>query len=66
MELFSVLTCPKCGHTERLEMPTNACVHSHECNGCHTLLESEDRCVFCAYGTVRCPPAQAGDDCCAS
>jgi hypothetical protein len=24
MEVFSVVTCPECGHAERLAMPTNA------------------------------------------
>ena len=33
----SKLTCPECGHTEELEMPTNACQFFHECSGCHVL-----------------------------
>ena len=67
MELHSILTCPKCGYAERLEMPTNVCVFFHECAGCHVLLKPKpgDCCVFCSYGSVRCPPVQAGDDCCA-
>jgi hypothetical protein len=68
MELTSVLTCPACGHAERLAMPTAACVFFHECAGCHVLLKpkSGDCCVFCTYGSVPCPPTQ-GDtvDCCA-
>ena len=63
----SKLTCPECGHTEELEMPTNACQFFHECSGCHTLLKPKqgDCCVFCSYGTIPCPPVQiAGKSCC--
>lgn len=61
----SVLTCPACGHAETLAMPTDACLFFHECAGCHALLRPEpgDCCVFCSYGTVPCPPVQAGATC---
>ncbi|HSU92865.1 MAG TPA: GDCCVxC domain-containing (seleno)protein [Gemmatimonadaceae bacterium] len=68
MELASVLTCPACGHAERLEMPTAECVFFYECRSCHVLLKpkSGDCCVFCTYGSVPCPPIQSGTvDCCA-
>ena len=68
MELFSVLTCPECGHSERLPMPVDACVFIHVCAGCQTRLRPKagDCCVFCSYGSLRCPPIQAGnEDCCA-
>ena len=68
MELFSDLTCPACGHTERLAMPTDACVFFHECVSCRTRLRPADGdcCVFCSFGSVPCPPIQAGrEDCCA-
>ena len=67
MELYSVLTCPACGHSERLAMPTDACMFFHECSGCHVQLKpkSGDCCVFCSYGSVPCPPMQTGSaDCC--
>ena len=67
-ELTSRLRCPECGHSERLEMPTNACVFFHRCAGCGVMLRPKagDCCVFCSYGSVPCPPVQAGDggDCC--
>lgn len=69
MELASVLTCPSCGHAERLEMPVAACVFFHKCRSCRVLLKpkSGDCCVFCSYGSVPCPPKQSGNaDCCAS
>ena len=63
MKLASVLTCPACGHAERLEMPTAECVFFYECRGCHVLLKpkSGDCCVFCTYGSVPCPPIQCGN-----
>ena len=67
MDLFSVLTCPACGHAKRLAMPTDACVYFHECAGCHVRLKPKpgDCCVFCSYGSVPCPPMQTGNaDCC--
>lgn len=67
MEMSSVLTCPKCGYSERIEMPTNACAFFHECNCCHVRLRPKpgDCCVFCSYGSVPCPSIQAGNaDCC--
>ena len=43
-------------------MPTDACLFFHECAGCHALLRPKpgDCCVFCSYGSVACPPVQAG------
>ncbi|HET9469833.1 MAG TPA: GDCCVxC domain-containing (seleno)protein [Usitatibacter sp.] len=66
--LRSKLTCPACGFAREEEMPTDACTWYYECRGCHALLRPKpgDCCVFCSYGTVRCPPMQAGGgSCCA-
>ncbi|ORJ60580.1 GDCCVxC domain-containing (seleno)protein [Geothermobacter hydrogeniphilus] len=56
----STLTCPHCGHSEKLTMPTDACRFFHQCNGCGALLKPRagDCCVFCSYGDVPCPPIQ--------
>lgn len=64
--LESVLTCPHCGHRSTETMPTNACIHFHECAGCGVLLKPKigDCCVFCSYGSVKCPPKQEERDCC--
>ncbi len=64
--LQSVLTCPHCGLATTETMPTDACVYFHECTGCHTLLKPlvGDCCVYCSYGSVKCPPIQAGSSCC--
>jgi hypothetical protein len=65
-EEFSVITCPNCGHRERERMPTNACQFYYDCKSCGELLRPEagDCCVYCSYGTVKCPPVQTGESCC--
>jgi hypothetical protein len=62
---FSEITCPECGHTQGERMPTNACQFFYDCTGCGLILrpKSGDCCVFCSYGTVKCPPVQLGDGC---
>ena len=66
MELESDLTCPLCGHTERLTMPTDACLFFHECSSCRARLRplTDHCCVFCSFGSVPCPPIQAGRTAC--
>ena len=67
--LSSTLTCPACGYASTETMPTNACIYFYECQSCKELLKPlpGDCCVFCSYGTVKCPPVQAagpGKGCC--
>lgn len=56
----SVLTCPECGHRQAEIMPSDACQFFYDCKGCGKLLRPKpgDCCVFCSYGTVKCPPMQ--------
>jgi hypothetical protein len=63
--LESVLTCPHCGHRKREAMPTEACQFFYECAGCKRVLRPKpgDCCVFCSYGTVKCPPMQSHGCC---
>ncbi|HXZ48746.1 MAG TPA: GDCCVxC domain-containing (seleno)protein [Usitatibacter sp.] len=58
--LTSTLTCPNCGLRKEETMPTGACQYLYECAGCGSLLEAKpgDCCVFCSYGSVKCPPMQ--------
>lgn len=60
VNLFSTLTCPRCGHHKNETMPTDACQWFYECEQCHEVLRPQpgDCCVFCSYGTVPCPPVQ--------
>ena len=64
--LRSVLTCPQCGHAKEETMPTDACQWFYECESCKTVLRPRagDCCVFCSYGTHRCPPVQTGSSSC--
>ena len=61
MVLASVLTCPRCGHAKREDMPVDACQFFYECESCKTLLRPKpgDCCVFCSFGSVKCPSMQA-------
>jgi hypothetical protein len=65
--LQSIITCPACGTTAEETMPNDACVYFYECTGCQKLLKplAGDCCVFCSYGSVKCPPVQQQKDCCA-
>ncbi|HJU72317.1 MAG TPA: GDCCVxC domain-containing (seleno)protein [Gemmatimonadaceae bacterium] len=60
VRLNSVITCPACGATADEQMPTDACQFFYECKQCRKLLrpKSGDCCVFCSYGSIRCPPVQ--------
>lgn len=60
LELQSTLTCPRCGHAQQETMPTDSCLFFYECRRCGATLSPRpgDCCVFCSYGTVRCPSKQ--------
>lgn len=64
--LDSTITCPKCGFAKNEEMPTDSCQYFYECEKCNAVLKplEGDCCVFCSYGTAKCPPIQAGTSCC--
>ena len=66
VELESTITCPTCGHKKKEIMPTDACQFFYECEQCKTVLKPKqgDCCVYCSYGTVKCPSIQTGKDCC--
>lgn len=66
VRLDSIITCPACGGSTDEQMPTDACLFFYECKQCRTLLrpKSGDCCVFCSYGTVKCPPVQLDKGCC--
>ena len=58
----SEITCPQCGHKKMEEMPTDVCLLSYTCKKCNTVLHPKegDCCVFCTYGTHKCPSIQEG------
>jgi hypothetical protein len=64
--LYSVINCPHCGFSKKEKMPTDSCVFFYECTKCHNIIKpkSGDCCVFCSYGTEKCPPIQKNYKCC--
>jgi hypothetical protein len=64
--LLSTLTCPNCGHQKEETMPTDACQFFYDCTNCYQVLRplQGDCCVFCSYGSVKCPPIQLDKSCC--
>jgi hypothetical protein len=58
----SIITCPRCGFAQRETMPLDACQFFYDCAGCGARLRPNegDCCVFCSFGSVPCPPRQAG------
>ena len=64
--LESVITCPKCGFNKKEVMPTDACQYYYECTACHAVIKplTGDCCVYCSFGTVKCPPIQENGTCC--
>ena len=56
----SVLTCPHWGFAKSEIMPVDACQFYYECGNCKALLRPNpgDCCVFCSFGSVKCPPMQ--------
>ena len=64
--LNSRLALRKRGHAERETMSTDACRGFCGCRGCGAVLRPRpcDCCVFCSYGDVPYPLAQAGGSCC--
>ncbi|MHB8905646.1 MAG: GDCCVxC domain-containing (seleno)protein [Melioribacteraceae bacterium] len=64
--LESKIKCPYCGFEKIEIMPENACQHFYLCSSCSKIIKplEGDCCVFCSYGTVKCPPIQKEKKCC--
>ena len=62
----STVTCPHCGTEKKEIMPSDACQFFYECSHCKTILRPKpgDCCVFCSFGSVKCPPIQQQNSCC--
>jgi len=59
-KLISIITCPACNFKKEEIMPTESCLIFYECENCHLVLRPKqgDCCVFCSYGSEKCPPMQ--------
>jgi len=66
MKYQSVIKCPECDFEKEETMSTDSCQFFYECSSCHTKLKPKegDCCVFCSYGSVKCPPKQEEKGCC--
>ncbi|MDQ3022382.1 MAG: hypothetical protein M3R36_17715 [Bacteroidota bacterium] len=68
MEIIStsIITCPVCKYMKDEIMSLNSCQWFYECENCKSLLKPMpgDCCVFCSYGSVKCPPIQQNKSCC--
>ncbi len=62
----STVTCPHCGHRSAELMVVDVCLLFYRCKGCGVLMRPPQGgcCVFCTYGSERCPPVQKGRGCC--
>lgn len=58
--LQSEITCPNCNHKKMETLPTEVCLLKYTCGKCKTDLfpKEGDCCVFCSYGTHKCPSMQ--------
>lgn len=56
----SDITCPSCGFTKNERLPTEVCLIKYTCQKCSKDIfpKEGDCCVFCSYGTVKCPSKQ--------
>lgn len=63
--LASLLTCPHCGHSKQETMPLDACQFLYECENCKAVLRPNagDCCVFCSFGSHKCPFKQVQATC---
>ncbi|MFL5765425.1 MAG: GDCCVxC domain-containing (seleno)protein [Bacteroidia bacterium] len=60
ISMQSEITCPKCGHKKVETMPADVCVLKYNCENCNFEMhpKGEDCCVFCSYGSKKCPSMQ--------
>ena len=65
IQLESIITCPVCGFSKKEIMPADSCQFFYECTNCGQIIKPEkgECCVFCSYGTVKCPWVQKGGNC---
>ncbi|XCF04750.1 GDCCVxC domain-containing (seleno)protein [Tamlana crocina] len=66
VQLKSEITCPNCGHKKIETMPTESCQFFYECENCKKVLRPNEGhcCVYCSFGSVKCPSIQRKKSCC--
>ena len=60
IKLRSILQCPACGFKVTEQMPVDYCLVVYTCGACQKVMKPlpGDCCVFCSYGSIKCPPVQ--------
>ncbi|WP_371133417.1 GDCCVxC domain-containing (seleno)protein [Methylotenera sp.] len=60
MILESTLTCPSCGYVATEKMTLDSLLWFYKCKSCHSMIKPKcgNCCVFCSFGTVKCPSMQ--------
>lgn len=66
IQIQSIITCPNCGFQKNETMPEGSYQFFYECENCKAVLKPKqgDCCVFCSYGSVKCPSVQKENSCC--
>ncbi|HAM99620.1 MULTISPECIES: GDCCVxC domain-containing (seleno)protein [Bacteroidia] len=64
--LESIISCPNCDFQKKETMPMDSCQFFYKCENCHTILKPKqgDCCVYCSYGSAKCPSIQKNESCC--
>jgi len=58
-KIIGNVTCPECGHTQPIEIPTMSCQAFYKCEKCEKMIQAQKSCcVFCDYGDRKCPVAE--------
>ncbi len=59
-DYFTDITCPHCGFTANEKLPEETCLIKYDCLNCNRSIYPKDGdcCVFCSYGTHKCPSIQ--------
>lgn len=60
----SIIKCPNCGFTKEEIMPLNSCQFFYKCENCGIILrpKQDDCCVYCSYGSSKCPSIQLAEN----
>ena len=56
----TIIICPFCNYEKEEYMSENSYQHFYVCENCEKLLrpKNDECCVFCSFGSVKCPPQQ--------
>ena len=60
IQLETTLKCPHCGVEQRATMPMSGKKMAQDCRYCYKPMAAKEgsHCVFCSYGSVKCPEVQ--------